>query len=116
MKISILTACMVFALIGCAAKSSGTDARRFETRITPDNATNPKRIRFDVYGDPYSPAPSGSAESQLPSNLRIRAGMRRYAAGKLSDLGYCPGGFSGPDLVMASEGNRMASFFWVECL
>jgi hypothetical protein len=89
---------------------------QLKTRITPDDPVNPKRIRFDVYGDPYTPAPSGSPESSLPMNLKIRAGMRRYAAQELKKLNFCRCGFNGPDVVLAREDSRLMSFFYVECL
>lgn len=88
---------------------------RPETKITPDDSKNPRRIRFDVYGDPFPLASPNSDEAKLPVHLQIRAGMKRYAAIKLKELNYCPLGFSGPDVVLASERNRLMSFFYVDC-
>lgn len=104
---------------GCGANPStevDAETRAKYFRVTPDDPANPKRIRFDVYGNPYDPAPPGGDEARLPSHERIRLGMRRYADSKLKELGYCPNGFAGPDMVLAPERNRLATFFFVTCL
>lgn len=104
------------ALAGCSSPFKPRDPNIPAVRITPDNAEHPQRIRFDVYGKPYAPALPGSEESKLPMHLQIQAGMRRFAAEKLAELGYCPNGFSGPAVVLAPENNVFQRFFFVECL
>jgi hypothetical protein len=101
---------------GCAVQSPVAKAGRFETRITPGFGGNPNRIRFDVYGDPYSPAKPGSEEASQPVHEQIRLGMQRYAAIKLTEAGLCPKGFKGPDFVLADYSNRLDRFFFIDCL
>ena len=115
-SVGIAAGIIVFG-VGCTLPGvSQNSPSRPETKITPDDPANPKRIRFDVYGDPFTPAPSGSAEANLPVHVQIRMGMRRYAESKLKELSWCPNGFTGPDAVLAPERNRLMSFFYVECL
>jgi hypothetical protein len=55
-------------------------------------------------------------EKRLPPHERIPIVMRRNAEVKLSELGYCRNGFTGPDLVLTAESDRRRLFFYVECL
>jgi len=113
-----VTGLLLIALtVGSNACSTAPPAYvRPEPRITPDNTEHPKRIRFDVYGDPFSPAAQGTQEASLRVHEQIRLGMRRYAAEKLRELNYCPRGFSGPDVILSPERKPLVRFFYVECL
>jgi hypothetical protein len=73
---------LLSSLIACGNAGVYEEIEKPATKITPDDPVSPKRIRFDVYGDPYSPPARGSKEERLPVYLKIRAGMRRYAAEK----------------------------------
>jgi hypothetical protein len=112
---TVLLSTLLVAL-GCAVQSPVAKNGRFETRITPAAGGDPNRIRFDVYGDPYAPARPGSDEARQPVHEQIRLGMRRYAAIKLADAGLCPNGFKGPEFVLSEYSNRLARFFFVDCL
>lgn len=101
---------------GAAQSEVDIGAQVASRRVTPDDPVNPKRIRFDVYGDPYEAAAHGSAEAGLLADERIRLGMRRYAAATLKELGYCPNGFTGPEVVLAPERSRLMRYFYVTCI
>jgi hypothetical protein len=113
--VTVLFSTLLIAF-GCAVQNPAATTGRFETRITPGFGGNPNRIRFDVYGDPYSPAQPGSEEASQPVHEQIRLGMRRYAAIKLAEAGLCPKGFKGPDFVLSEHSNRLSRFFFIDCL
>jgi hypothetical protein len=105
------------SVVGCANPPREEQLIRESFKMTPmDDLTNPNVVRFDVWGDPYEPASPDSAESRLPPGDRVLSGMRRYAAIKLKELGFCPHGFVGPERVLAYPQTRMQSFFYVRCL
>jgi hypothetical protein len=107
---SILPLIFVAALAGCAsAGDAGSSAP--DVRITPDDPVNPKHVRFDV------PAAYvlGLPGDRVPITLQARLATREIAAARLSVLGYCPHGFSGPDTVFAPDGDRSRSVFVVDC-
>ena len=98
--------------ISCSsAPQNESPAKETSYKITLDDPTNPKKIRFDVDSTPYT----SNQDPSLTMNERIRLGMRRYAGEKLKMHKYCPSGFKGPDIVL---GRKMSgeSFFFVECL
>lgn len=103
---------LLTSLASCAVANDHIEAKqKLIVKISPDDPSNPKRIRFDVDSTPYA----SQQDPRLTMNERIRLGMRRLAAEQLAERGYCPHGFNGPDLVL---GRKMAgaSFFFVDCL
>jgi hypothetical protein len=94
---------------------SSAEGVRISESITVDE-NNPKRIRFVVHGDPGLRRYAEINNLPLPMHEKIREGMRRYAADELRDRGWCPNGFTGPEIVWASESSRLTRRFFVDCL
>ena len=56
-------------MTSCSTISNESRAgRRMEVKITPDDSTNPKRVRFDLYRTPYA----NEQEQRLSVYERIR--------------------------------------------
>lgn len=80
--------------------------------LTPDNVDNPREVRFDV---PTSMV-MGMTGERVPVTLQARISTREIAARELSNAGYCPNGFTGPDGVFFPNGDRSHSAFIVSCI
>lgn len=102
--------------MGCSTASRQTEHIGSSVQITPDDQAHPKRVRFDVYGNPFPHIELTAAEKALPMHKQLALTMRRNAEIKLRELGYCPNGVTGPDLVLGPENDRRRLFFYVDCL
>jgi|SRR5690348_584954 len=103
----------LLALGGCNSISPEERAvRAGRVIITPDNPTKPKRVRVELYDTPYA----DQFDKSIPVRERIRLGMRRFAEERIPPTGYCPNGFTGPELVMASAADPDQAFFFVDCV
>lgn len=104
------------SLMSCSSASPRSEYIASSVRITPDDEVNPKRIRFDVYGDPFPHIELSVEEKKLPMHEQLALVMRRNAEINLRELGYCPHGSTGPDVVLKPENDRRRLFFYVDCL
>ena len=73
------------------------------------------RVRFIVNGDPGMKKYPEILRLQLPMHEKIREAMRKHAADVLEERGWCPNGFSGPEMVLVDPNARLTSHFFVDC-
>lgn len=116
MVLGIICALASTSLMSCSSASRQSADIGSSVQITPDDEAHPKRIRFDVYGNPFPRTELSTEERRLPTHKQVALVMRRNAEIKLREVGYCPNGFTGPDLVLGPENDRRALFFYVDCL
>ncbi len=101
------------ALLATACSSVPQQVAQIEAvHLTPDNADNPREVRFDV---PTSMV-MGMPGERVPVTLQARISTRDIASRELAAAGYCPNGFSGPDGVFFPNGDRSHSAFIVSCI
>lgn len=109
----LATPLFAIAIHGCSfAPEKGSPPPNL---ITQD-ASKPGRIRFVVHGDPGLARYPEIDQLRLPTHEKIREGMRRFAADELRDRGWCATGFSGPEVVLGYETERLTRRFYVDCL
>ena len=97
---------------GCATPDAATEAARSEIRMVPDDAVNPRVVRFEV---PTALLLGSPGPHHAPVTLEARIMTREIAARALAAHDYCPYGFTGPEGVFFAEGDRGRSAFVVHC-
>ena len=58
----------------------------------------------------------GMPGERVPNTLQARIATREIAAHELSQAGYCPNGFTGPEELRFPHGDRSRTAFVVRCL
>lgn len=109
-KLAIAVAASLLATACATAPTSVSQIN--EVRITPDNPTNPREVRFDV----PTAMVMGMTGERVPVTLQARIATREIATRELAHTGYCPNGFTGPEGVFFPDGDRSHSAFIVECV
>jgi hypothetical protein len=99
------------SMASCAVTGDGSSRVPMTVKMTPNHATEPTRIRFDVNSTPYVAV----QDERLPMHEKIKLGMRQLATERLAAKGYCPHGFRGPELVLCKKA-LPDCFFFVDCL
>lgn len=97
---------------GCVSTDPVAEAARSEIRVVPDDAANPRHVRFEV---PTALLLGQPGPDRIPSTLKARIATRDLAARELAAHAYCPYGFSGPEGIYFAEGDRGRSAFVVHC-
>ena len=80
--------------------------------MRPDRAESPSAVRFEV----PTALGMGLPGERVPNTLQARIATREIAAHELSQAGYCPNGFTGPEELRFPHGDRSRTAFVVRCL
>jgi hypothetical protein len=113
----ILVLTIAASATACSSNQSrficGKDFKENSVKMREGNSD---RIDFDVCGVPYAITTLSVEDQKLNYQKQLRIVMRSYASSRLTELKFCPHGFTGPDSVLRPRYDFIRSFFFVDCL